>query len=773
MKSGAAGKRALAAGLLMAALAASFAPGLVAQGLPPVDSPLNKQLEKIFPEIASGYIDLNGNGKLDQTSELNEAIPESRIKSGMLTAQEILDFIVANWRFIPLEKLRAVQNAVKNTPGAINELIAIDFSDSLDDAIGKRAAMGDTLYLTPSAYKDAMGKLGGIITAMATDYKTEDAKSESDFVANRDQLFGLIEKGYPLPGDIPDDERATLSTAMLNTLMKEQKSDPAKAKTAIKTLGRLNSIKAAPYLAGLAEGSEFQVEAIGALGDIGYKPAVPFLAKQVKSGQSPEVREAALRALGAIGGADGLDAILDLLKPANRSGLPKDFLVPIAQALSGIAQKGNADARVQAAFKDLSVSDDPWVRKAATSGIGASVSPASTDALLAILASDKDPAVRTQAVYALGKQKGDAIAPALMKVLREKDLDPALETAAVNALGDMPTGSQAIGIIVDDLAADKDAGVKAASASALRKLYPANQALVTGSLTRSLLASQDEAFLVEGTGLLAVLADPTSIPALLALLQKPLPEVRENVAWAFYKIRSASNPRVVDEMQKLITNESEAISVRIDAVRAVGAISYDSPQLSLWQTLVTTAQMRGDKYAILRYYAVWALGRVGAGNGQAIAALARIASRDPDNDLRKQAIAALRDIAAPDKASIDALAASYSQIDDPDLKVLVIEALADMGSDKPASLAGDLFAGKASLALKRRALYALAESPAESSASAILDASRDAQLQDFAEALLEGYPASLMAPLVARRLKTETDKNAIAVLQTLDTRFAQ
>jgi len=765
--------RALAAGILTAALTASFAPGLVAQGLPPVDSPLNKQLEKIFPEIASGYIDLLGKGKLDQTSELNEVIPESRIKSGMLTAQEILDFIVANWRFIPLEKLRAVQNAVKTTPGAINELIAIDFSDSLDDAISKRAAMGDTLYLTPSAYKEAMDKLGGIITAMATDYKTEDAKSESDFVANRDQLFGMIEKGYPLPGDIPDDERATLSTAMLNTLMKEQKSDPAKAKTAIKTLGRLNSIKAAPYLSGLAEGSDFQVEAIEALGDIGYKPAVPSLARQVKSGQSPEIREAALRALGAIGGADGLDAILDLLKPANRAGLPKGFLGPIAQALAAIAQKGNADARVQAAFKDLSVSDDPQVRKAATSGIGASVSPASTDALLAVLATDKDPAVRTQAVSALGKQKGDAIAPALMKVLREKDPDPALETAAVNALGDMPTGSLAIGIIVDDLAADKDAGVRAASASALRKLYPANQALVTGSLTRSLLAIQDEAFLVDGTGLLAVLADPTSIPALLTLLQKPQPAVRGNVAWAFYKIRSASNPRVVDEMQKLITNESEAISVRINAVRAVGAISYDSPQLSLWQTLVTTAQMRGEKYAVLRYYAVWALGRVGAGNGQAMAALARIASRDPDPDLRKQAIAALRDIAAPDKASIDALAASYSQTDDPDLKVLVLEALADMGSDKPASLAGDLIAGKAGLALKRRALYALAESPEESSASAILDASRDAQLQDFAEALLEGYPPSLMAPLVAHRLRTETDKNAISVLETLDTRFSQ
>ena len=240
-----------------------------------------------------------------------------------------------------------------------------------------------------------------------------------------------------------------------------------------------------------------------------------------------------------------------------------------------------------------------------------------------------------------------------------------------------------------------------------------------------------------------------------------------------FEIDSASNPRVVDEMQKLITNESESITVRVDAVRAVGAIAYDSPQLNLWQTLVTTSRMRGEKYASLRYYAVWALGRVGAGNGQAISALARIASRDADLELRKQAVAALRDMAAPDKAAIDALADSYSQSDDQELKALVLEALADMGSDKPAALAGDLIAGKASLALKRRALYAVAESPDETSASLLLDASRDAQLQDFAEALLEGYPASFMSALVERRLRTETDKNGISVLEALDARFSQ
>jgi hypothetical protein len=67
----------------------------------------------------------------------------------------------------------------------------------------------------------------------------------------------------------------------------------------------------------------------------------------------------------------------------------------------------------------------------------------------------------------------------------------------------------------------------------------------------------------------------------------------------------------------------------------------------------------------------------------------------------------------------------------------------------------------------------LAESPDEASASALLDSARDPQLQEFASALLEGYPASFMAGLVARRLRAETDKGVITVLKGLDARLTQ
>ena len=758
-----------------ASTAAATAPAVSAAGgagLPLVASPLNQEFVKIFPELAQGYIDFNGNGKPDQTSDLNEYIPATRVKDGQLRSQDVLDFIVANWRFIPLAKLKAVQQAVNNTPGAINELIAIDFSSALDDAISQRQAMGDLLYLTPSAYKAAMMQIGGIITTMATAYKKEGAKAESDFVTARDSLFGMIEKGYPLPDDIPAEERATLSTAMVSTILKARTTDPTRTKSAIRTLGKLKAAEAASYLLDLAAGSDYQLEATKALGDIGYKPAVPVLVKELKTSQDGEIRKAALLALGAIGSTDSLDAILELLKPANRAGLPKDLVQAEAQALAGIAVKGNADNRIQGSLKDLSADADPAVRRAAAAGLGAFANQQATDALIALLGSDKDPQVRTQAVASLNKLKGDTIVPAFLKVLKEKDLDPALEITTLKALGDNPGGSQAVGPIVDDLA-DKNPDVRAAAAAALRKLYPANQQLVTGSITRSLLASQDASLLADGTALLAALADQSTLPSLLTLLQSPYPEVKRNVTWAMYRIRSAATPRVLDELQKLITNENEAIPVRVNAVRAVGAIGVDNAQLNLWQTLVTTTQMRGEKYASLRLFAVRSLGQLGAGKPQVVAALARIAQRETDLDLRREAVTALRNLAVYDAGAEDALSASFAQTDDPELKVLILEALADMGSARPAALAGDFLAGNATVNQKRRAITALSESASEESANVVLDAARDARVADFAEAVLEGYPASLMTSLVERRLRTETDKNVISVLNTLSSRFSE
>ena len=497
-----------------------------------------------------------------------------------------------------------------------------------------------------------MDKIGGMVSAMTDAYKKEGQKSDADFIAGRDALFGMIEKGYPLPTDLPLEESNVLSTTMVSVILKEQASNPARTKTAIRVLGLTKSQEAAPYLMGLASGSDYPIEAMKALSEIGYKPAIPVIATQLRSSTSQDVRRAALQATGVIGGAEALDAILELVKAPGRDTLPPELFEAAAQALAGVARKGGTEPKVFAALKDLSGVDAPAIRRIAATGLGAFTTPQSAESLVSLVGSEKDVSVRKAAVIALNRQKGDTVMPALLKLLKEKDLDPGLKAVALNAVGGNAAGTQAIPVLVEALS-DTEGTVRSAAAESLRKLFPANQAAVTGSLARTLLTSQNEVFLVEGTSLLSVLADPLSIPTLLALLSKPQSEVKRLAAWALCRVKPVTNPKVVEELQKLVTNENESIAVRVNAVRALGSIAFDNPQLKIWQTLVTTIQMRGDKYSMLRYYAVRSLGELGTTNPEVAQTLVRIAVRDPDPELRKEAVYALRSLPS---ASDEALA---------------------------------------------------------------------------------------------------------------------
>ncbi|HUW39363.1 MAG TPA: HEAT repeat domain-containing protein [Rectinemataceae bacterium] len=762
--------QAIAASLVLYALA--LAPASAQARIQVVDSPLNRELVKIFPEIANGYIDLNGNGKLDQTADLNEVIPESRIRDGQLQAQEILDFIVANWRFIGVDKLKAVRQAVKNASDPLGQLIAIDFSTALDEAVRQREEMGNTLYLTPSALKEAQGRLGGYIAAMSSAYRKEGQKSEADFTAARDALFTAIAQGYPLPPDLQPDDRAVLATTCVNIIQTEKGTNPQQTKAAISILGAIKAADNAEVLVGLASDATYAVEAMAALGRIGYKPAIPMLSRQLAASTSAEVRKAALLATGEIGGAEGLDTILALLKPGSKDALPPDLTLAAAEALAGIAESGNGDQRVMNALKNFAVSDQGPVRSVAASGLGGFQSPAAVDALLPIVAGDKDPAVRKAAVIAVSHERGDAIMPAFLKLLQEKDLDPALELATIAAVGSNAQGALGIQVLVGDLAAPNPE-IRSAASAALLRLYPANQLPVIGAVTRALTTSTDENLLAAGTALLASFADPTSLPTLLALLQKPQSEVKRNAAWALYRLRNGSNPRVSETLQQLVTNENVTIAARVNAVRALGIIGYDSATLNIWQTLVTTAQMRGDKYAMLRLFAVRALGEMGAGKPPVLQALAKIVARESDRDLRLEAVGALQALATPSQEAEDALAGAFAlSSDDLELRLRIVETLADMGAARSVDEGAELLTQQLSTDQRRRLVLALSETPNEASANAILDASKDPAVADYAEAVLEGFPRAVIQPIVSRRLKLEADKGVLAVLGDLNSRFS-
>jgi hypothetical protein len=154
-------------------------------------------------------------------------------------------------------------------------------------------------------------------------------------------------------------------------------------------------------------------------------------------------------------------------------------------------------------------------------------------------------------------------------------------------------------------------------------------------------------------------------------------------------------------------------------------------------------------------------------------ALAKIVSRDPDPALRTEAVDTLRVLASPNQEAEDALAAAFAlSADDTVFRLHIVEALADMGSARSVDLGSELLAAQLSSDQKRGVIYALSETPIDASANAILDASKDPAVADFAETVLEGFPSAIIKPIVARRLKLEADKGVLAVLGALDARFS-
>jgi hypothetical protein len=131
-------------------------------------------------------------------------------------------------------------------------------------------------------------------------------------------------------------------------------------------------------------------------------------------------------------------------------------------------------------------------------------------------------------------------------------------------------------------------------------------------------------------------------------------------------------------------------------------------------------------------------------------------------------VSALKNLPSVGEDAAAALAASFAQTEDIELKVRILEALSDMGYSAVPSLAAVITASPASASLKRRLIYALSQNPSEASAGAVLDAAKDAQVMEYAASVLEGFPSSLLKSVVSRRLRTETDKNVISVLQSLE-----
>jgi HEAT repeat protein len=732
-----------------------------------VNNQLGRELESIFPELNGGYIDLNGNDQKDQSIEIDETVPDLKVKDSIIQVQEILDFLIDNYKFISMEKLARVKESLENTSGTITEIISLSYIADIEGIIQKKAEMGDEgIYLTPSARREALERMNSLIATMVHAYKKEGQSYEKQFIEARDELFSMIDKGYPFPDNLTSEDGEVLENSMINTVAKEQASNPDKVKTAITTLGKLESASSVPYLIGLIGEKQFKVETIKALGDIGTKQALDLLSQELEKTSSAEEKRVIIGAIGKIGGDEGRKRIVSLFPESGEESIGGDIEKAALNALLNLSQGGNTSERIFTIFERYLDHDNPELQIISVNGLSYFPGAKSGGLLASLLNSDETEEVKTAVIHSLNRIGYTRTLATFITMLRGDDTSDPLKAEVIKALGENSEGPKALQYIIAHLGSPNEK-LRNAVTQTLIKLYEVDPRTVAGYVARGMRSTEDELYLTTGSEVLAEIADESTLATLSTLLQKPYPEMKKNVTWALYRIRTTANPRISEELTKLVASETEPIAVRINAVRTIGAMGYDSAQLRAWQTLVTTAKMRGEKYAMLRYYAIKSLGKLGQTPKEVVSTLNTIITREQDIALKRAAVEAVRELSITGQETESALGNSFRRSGDTDLQVLILETLGDMGSSLTNELSPSLLFSSIDTALKRRVLYALAKAGSREDFALIVDAAGERELQDFILGILESANASIMKPLVERRITTETNQEIVGVLESL------
>lgn len=735
-----------------------------------VDTALGREFKKIFTNLSNDYIDLNGNGELDRLDDMDEKIPDSRVKDGIVQVQEILDFVSINFRFISMDKLQSIKTSLQNASGDIPELISLNYSSLIDEIITEKERLGaNDLYLTPSAMKAAKEKMAGYIATMLNAYRKEERQYEDAFSQANRELFRMIEAGYPLP-DLNSEDKELLTNLTIHTIIKEKDSNTSKVLAAIRTLGRLKAKEAIPYIQELLLSSDYSIETAIALGNIGNTEARKILMDSLRLEEPGKLKNTLIIALGKTGGDESVKLILSLLDTGDDTEPEPETEKTIVSSLASLSSSGIKDRKVYAILTEYLKSNDPEIRILAISGIAAYKTAAATALLTPILKTEKSEEVLVELVKSLSSDINPSTILSFSALLQNPKTSDELRTVLINAIGINKNGFKAVSPVVTYLGSPNEE-VSLAAANTLEKLYVQNGPVVVGGISRGINLSTDERFLTVSSNLLSRIADPGSIVTVLNLLGSTYPEVKKNATWTLYRMSPKDNVKVVTELQKLVPSETESTEVRINAVRALGSIGYDSARQEVWKTLLTTLKLKDSKYRMLKLYGIKALGEMSTVNIEITDSLASVAARESDETLKLAAVNSLRSLSSTDSGVERSLISSFKRNDDDIFRISLLEALGDMGSLETPNLASFLLEKDKPATIKERTIYVLSHLGDEKSLALLLDVSNDEEISEYLMGTLEDADRSALNSLVQRRLKTETDPDRMAILENLNSQF--
>jgi len=740
-----------------------------------VNTSLGNALKRIFPELSEGYIDLNANKKLDRLEDMDELVAETLVQDGKLQVQEVLDFIIEQYRFFPVQKLEQISEILRNAEGEIAEIIALTYKNRIAVIIEKKKEFGsDDLYLTPSALRRAHEEMSGYIATMLHAFKKEERQFENRFSDARESLFSMIEAGYPLPS-MGAENRELLVSAMVHTILTESDSNNERVRAAIGTLGRLKAESALPYLQELLTDPSYQADSAAAIGEIGNTQARSILMDNLRNSSDGDYQYSLIRALGKIGGDESAQYILGMLPDQSAAGedsgtdAAPEREKTILKALTDMSRQGNKNRQIYTVLSSYLNHQDPVIRVTAVEGITGFGGRSAAATLLPLLKDEENEQVKIALVRNLNSLNDASTIPAFTAQLQDPAASTALKIELIQAIGENPNGPRGMLNIMDFLNSE-DETIRGATRNSILKLYSKDAGTIVGGLNRGILQSRDRQFLEEATSILAEIADPASVNTLLRVLESPYPQVRKNATWAFYRIRPENNVRVVSELQKLVSSEAEPLAVRTNAVRAIGAMGFNSPQLEVHKTLLTTLKLTSPEYSMLRYFSIRELGEMAVVSPEITEALLRAASPREEKHIRIAAIRALRTLGLADQKHIEALAGIAARSDDREIQAEILRVLGDMGSRETVLTASGILEAGGAEQIYPEIAYALSRVGTPEAIDLLLDMSGEEKHGTLIRGLLQDVDSTTLSRSVNRRLQSETDpavKEALAELQAL------
>ncbi|MBN2657136.1 MAG: hypothetical protein JXR86_08760, partial [Spirochaetales bacterium] len=663
--------------------------------------------------------------------------------------QETLEFIKINYRYFPVRTLESVRDALVSPEGPINELIGLNYGSSISQLIEKRIAMGDYgLYLPPSARRKAMTEMSGYLEQMNSAYRKEGNEAETRFAAAKDSLYSMLEKGYPLPEPMTEKEKDILESTLINTLIREQRNTGA-VETALYTLGLIRSSRGIPYIIPLVSSQQYSLSSIRSLGAIGNLEALDLLLLSLEENPEEDEKVEIIRALGSMGARESLQPLLSIL---DEDELPEPVLKVVLDSLGKIASAGTRDRRISAALAEYLNSADPDLRISAVNGLSAFNDQTTVASLLGLFKKERSETVLLTLIDKAAGIDNQSIVPSLTGLLQNPQTSLNLKVSCLKALGRHRDGIKGINGVLDELSSE-ETELREAAFDAAKILFKADSAALTGSLARLVNTNKTPLFQQQAARLFSELPDEGALNSLLTMLGSEDPEVKKYSTLALYRIRPKGNLRITAELNKLVSNETEPLDVRINAVRALGASGFDHPTVNVEQSLITAANMRDGKYAQLRFFSLKALAQMPALSDDSVEKIISIALRERDQTIREEALRTLSVIGISDEERLDSLTSALENLNmqtQTALALMFCELLAEAGSDSFINGAVKLKPFLKTAGEKRRLAYSFYLSGTDDSYENMILMGDDRDLVDFISSLAESADRDLLARVIER-----------------------